>query len=505
MIFIYIYCILQICSGIKFPTPNSFGYSFVKSDKQKEKSADSPVYLFLPPPEPDQNANIIPKDVNVVNNNNYDEIITGLKSKVFTNEPTLINFIPDVKLSDKNTVTDNKVISVILKMSEMVLLSDRVIVPIDFTELMKTGCCGSDRLKLLGLVMLAVNMQHNYSPKLHFVVYNYNTMEDKFYLNSYEKEYVNRQKSEITGVLKDFLSSFSKILKELFVEDLNYFSLCSSDIKDEFDKKVRICENIENFSSSIHEVKKTKFNVGEFNQIVGHSDLYTHLLNIHNSSYTKFLQKLKQLVGQEVNINNVKKSIDTMVSQVLSDYDNQVKQSKDNFKNDEVTDKIYSEMKNRFVKSIQHYLYLFNQNLIMNIISQSLNGHEQDLKKLKVTPSLDEDLSNLINKYDSQYCKNVKKVKYSILDSYKLYDAVTKSFRFDLILSLRDYSNGIMEKVIRLGNYYHEFSIIDGLRFTPSENVVGFIKKIISKINIPLKIRISYLSPTAFGFSNLFK
>ncbi|XP_953291.1 uncharacterized protein TA10695 [Theileria annulata] len=311
MIIIYIYCVLQICSGIKFPGPNNFKYSFVKSDKQKEKSADSPVYLFLPPPEPDQSTNIIPKDVNVVNNQNYDEIISGLKTKVFTNEPTLINFVPEVKLNDKNNVTDNKVSSFILKMSEMMLLSDRVIVPIDFSELMRSGCCGSDRLKLLGLVMIAVNLQYQYSPKLHFVVYNYNTMEDKMYLSSYEKEYINRQKSEISGVLKDFIHSFvntspsqflpnniiltcsyvnnyknvSKILKDLFVEDLGYFGVCSSDIKDEFDKKIRVCENIEKFTSSMQEVKQTKFNLVEFNQIVKHSDLYAHLLNIHDSSY----------------------------------------------------------------------------------------------------------------------------------------------------------------------------------------------------------------------------
>uniref|UniRef100_A0A3B0N9R4 Uncharacterized protein n=1 Tax=Theileria annulata TaxID=5874 RepID=A0A3B0N9R4_THEAN len=219
----------------------------------------------------------------------------------------------------------------------------------------------------------------------------------------------------------------------------------------------------------------------------------------------RFHEKLKQLVNQQVDINNVKKSIDSIVSEVLSEYDSQVMQSKDNFKTDKVTDKIYSQMKSRLVKNIQQYLYMFNQDLIINIISESLKDHEQDLKKLKVTPSLDEDLSNLITKYDNKYCKDVKKVKYNVLDNYRLYEAVTKSLRFDMILNLRDYSNRIMENMIRAGNYYHTFSIIDGIRFMPSENIIGAMKKLISKINIPLNIRIAYLSPTAFGFSNLFK
>ncbi|UVC50139.1 hypothetical protein MACK_004009 [Theileria orientalis] len=187
----------------------------------------------------------------------------------------------------------------------------------------------------------------------------------------------------------------------------------------------------------------------------------------------------------------------------MNEYDTAVKEG--SYTNSQLATKLSLEMRGRLYNKMRSELYKLNHGLLIQLLNKSDKDHQEDIKKLSITETIENDLSSLISKYDSNYCNVMNKIKYEILKNYKLYDALTQSLRMELAYGLKEYSNRIMGEVIKRGIYYYKFSALDGIRFLPSQKVIGFIKKILNMISLPSNIRISYLSPSAFGLSNLFK
>ncbi|UKK02842.2 hypothetical protein MACK_002939 [Theileria orientalis] len=326
IIYMYLFCILPNCYGIKVPGLNKIKYTFSKSGSDNEVLNENPVYFVLSHKEfgstigtSDENdyQAYVPSEVNVVNNNNYNEVLSSLKSKVFKKKQTVINFRDELNVDDKNTKKDNRVDESILKLAEIVLLVDRVIVPVDYLKLVKRGCAGMEEFKLLGLMTYALNTHTRIYPKVHIVIYNYRPMGRTIYVNKKQKEFIERQKYEINEAINEFLNSFIKIvdnekvnellfegisvrcnyvekykdlrdlMKQFYSEDHSYYKTCMEDIDDEFNKKLTVCESIDKSADKSKSLKQLSFNFGDYNALESNFELYQQILNLYKDSFNR--------------------------------------------------------------------------------------------------------------------------------------------------------------------------------------------------------------------------
>ncbi|BAM41899.1 conserved hypothetical protein [Theileria orientalis strain Shintoku] len=226
-------------------------------------------------------------------------------------------------------------------------------------------------------------------------------------------------------------------------------------------------------------------------------------VNIDVNVENRFYKSLKEILEDRVEVNKLKSRVNQLVRATMNEYDKAIKEG--SHTSSQLATKVSSEMRSRLYDKMRSELYKLNHGLLIQLLSKSDKDHQEDIKKLSITETIENDLSSLISKYDSNYCSVLSKIKYEILKDFKLYDALTQSLRMDLAYGLKEYSNRIMGEVIKRGIYYYKFSALDGIRFLPSQKVVGFVKKVLNLISLPTNIRISYLSPSAFGLSNLFK
>ncbi|UKJ89851.2 hypothetical protein MACJ_003105 [Theileria orientalis] len=324
VIYMYLFCILPNCYGIKVPGLNKIKYSFSKLGSNTEVLSENPVYFLLshkefPSPIAASHENDYEAygsdDVNVVNNNNYNDVLSSLKSKVFKKKPTVIDFRDELNLDDKNTGIENKVDESILKLAEIMLLVDRVIVPVDYLKLVKRGCAGVEEFRLLGLMTYALNTHTRSYPKVHIVIYNYRPTGRSIHVSKEQKEFIERQKYEINETINEFLNSFIKIvdseevnellfegvsvrcnyvekykdmkdlMKQFYNEDHSYYKSCVEDIDDEFNKKLTVCESIDKAADKARSLSQLRFDFGDYNELESNFEIYEQMLNLYKDSY----------------------------------------------------------------------------------------------------------------------------------------------------------------------------------------------------------------------------
>ncbi|ORM39903.1 uncharacterized protein BXIN_1297 [Babesia sp. Xinjiang] len=446
-------------------------------------------------------------------NFDYDAVNEGAK----TNQGNIIHAIRnDYKIGHseltRETVFDKrKNHSDLVELAKKVLQSDGVIVPVEYELLISKGKQAYP-LQLLDVVSFILREIGDTRFNVHFIVYNKDEVR-------YNDEFYRRQEKEIEEVLikmfkkdTDFIdvsvTFTSKSVPYEYIPDAskwiaNRIALrldCPKELQQESIKKTHAVKKLTTLQ---HYMKTSANDVGSNLKGLDFARdpvQVNQLINIANAVETKLNKWMQDNAIALTDITkDFKSHVDLMIDTILHEFDSHVAViSKGN--------NVYSKkIRQNMVESIQGKLMIMMDSVVLKLQDKTIQEFQNELQTLPVDDDLDLNLQAAIDKYDRQYCALVDKCTFNNLKGNHLYELKAQMHRRDMIENMKDVANHVLEYAIIKGLFRAKFSIVDGIPYIPSNCVTRFITKWISRLKIPLHITLSYLSPTAFGFSNLFR
>lgn len=420
-----------------------------------------------------------------------------------------LNELKDETIFEKRSNHSN-----ILELTKMALLFDGVIVPLEYNDLITKGA-DLYQLKLIDVVLFVMRHVGRAKLNIHFVVYNMPSHG----MDTMQKEFHERHKNEIEEQLRHMIRKESSLI----------YATCSfSESKDPMDDLTAIepfiatrialkqsCKS--QFESETRNHMETIKKLGSLQEFMGSSvnDVAGTLKGADFSrDVSSFHQVLEQAKTVELKLNSwlqqngmmlgelpskLKSEVDTMIYTLLSEYDTFVA-ALGNIKTPHL-----NAVRAKLVDSLQNKLSFLMNGMILKIQDAVLQEYQESLQSLPVDENLDMNLQDAIAKFDNRYCALAEECTFEILKTSKLYEIRAQMQRRDLIENMKEVANHILEYAIGKGLFHSKLSIVEGMSYIPSNFLTRLIKRFVSKIRIPLHISLNYLSPSAFGLSNLFR
>ncbi|CDR96738.1 hypothetical protein, conserved [Babesia bigemina] len=403
----------------------------------------------------------------------------------------------------------------IVELAITTLRADGVLIPVEYHSLISMGRAVY-QLQLLDLVLLLLRQIDDVKLNLHFVVYNYDERRGD---DAARNDFNERREKEIQAALAQMFQSANDLV----------------DISVTFTPHTKVGQYLEATSGWIgnrislkqacpiefeSESNKKEESVTKLRKIQGHmdssvNDVAGKLKEVDLSKDTRPLRQLLEIANEvELSVNKwlgesavslaempdkLKVQADTLVKALVAEFDSRARQVAGR------TEALYKLVRRNMVESLQNKLMVMMDGMALKIQDTVLQEFQEELQSISVDENLDLSLQEAIGKYDRRYCALVEQRRFDILRGNKLYDLKAQAQRRDVIESMKDVANHVLEFAIAKGLFYAKFSILDGISYIPSNPVTRFIAKWIKLLKIPLRISLHYLSPTAFGFSNLFR
>ncbi|KAK1444471.1 hypothetical protein BgAZ_103770 [Babesia gibsoni] len=403
----------------------------------------------------------------------------------------------------------------ILELAKMALQSDGIIVLMNHDNLTSKGA-ELYPIKVLDVLLFTLRQFCQAKLNISFVIYNY---DQKQFANDKNKAFQKRYEEEIESSLKKVLKKESDMLKTSFhfttvgdsvsslnaikpwVDDLMALrSACKRQLieedrmKDEIAKRIGVIQ--ECMGTSVNDVASKLKGLDVAKDAQGFHQLLTEA-NAIELHFNKWMQEKGISLGEVPD--KLKEQVDLLIISLLKDYDNAVK-SRGLIKHAKV-----KAVRNELEESLRTKLAFLMDGIALKLQDAVLQEFQKHIQTFPVDDNLDLNLQDAIATYDSRYCRLVKAYMFDILKSSTVYKLKAQMQRRDVIENMKDVCNHVLEFAIGKGLFHSNISMLDGISYIPSNFISRFLKKWFYKLKIPLHISLNYLSPSAFGFSNLFR
>ncbi|GIX60895.1 ribosomal protein S15 domain-containing protein [Babesia caballi] len=403
----------------------------------------------------------------------------------------------------------------LVELAKMALRADGIIVPLDYDTLIVKGQM-LYQLQLLDVVLFILRQMGNLKLNFNFVVYNYKKDRGG---DEARREFYERHEKEIAEVLSQLVKSETDVVDTCVTftgasNPSDCLDAASAWISKRIELRQACRAEFENEALKKEELVDRMRTVQEFmNSSV--NDVAGKLKGVDLTKDVRALhQLLESATAVELSVNKwmqenamalselpekLKVQVDTLIATMLGQFDSRAQAVA-------AKNQAYRSMVRRsLVESLQNKLMFMMDSVVLKIQDTVMQEFQNSLQTLPVDENLDLNLQEAIGKYDRQWCSLVEQCKFDILKGSQLYRLKSLMQRKDMICSMKEVANHVLEYAISKGLFYAKFSILDGIAYVPSNAVTRFIAKWIHRLRIPLHITLNYLSPTAFGFSNLFR